>query len=159
MNNFKTVLNIFLIVIALAACAFSAVLFRQKAELSQQLKEKQFQIDVEEEENQKLTAENESLKRDLDARKELQENFAQIKTELEDKLKTSEEKTSTLEADLKDVQWKLEQLKNENNALTKEIESLKAQAKADARKVQPQPATTPTKAEAAPPKAKKFIFF
>jgi uncharacterized protein (DUF3084 family) len=159
MKKPNLILNIFLAILAIAGFSFSAFLYKQKVDLAEQLKQKQFQIDVEEEENQKLTSENEAMKRDVEANKELQQNFTQIKADLEDKLKAGEDKVATLEADLKDVQWKLEQLKTENTALSKENESLKAQAKDSASKVQ-QPQSTPgsSKVETEPPK-KKFIFF
>lgn len=158
MNKPKIILNILPAFVAIACLAFSAVLLKQKTDLLAQLKEKQFQIDVVEEENQKLSAENEASKRDLEANKEMQENIGQIKTDLENKLKVSEEKVTTLEADLKDAQWKLEQLKSENATLIKDIESLKASPKESAQKVQQQETISSPKTENAPPK-KKFILF
>jgi chromosome segregation ATPase len=156
MKNFRTILNIFLIVIAIACVAACAFLLKQKVALLQQLNEKQFQIDVVEEENQKLTGENDGLKRDLEANKEMQQNFTQLKADLEAKLKAGEERSVAMEADLKDAQWKLEQLKQENATLTKENETLKAKQSAPAPK--PQAETPPTAAPKDPPK-KKLLFF
>ena len=156
MSKSNTILNISLVVVAVAAFSFSAALFRQKAALEEQLKQKQFQIDVEEEENQKLASENEAMKRDLEANKELQQNFTEIKTDLENKLTVSDGKVGVLESDLKDSQWKLEQLKTENAALIKDNETLKAQAKS-AQKIQKSTSAS-SKDETEAPK-KKFILF
>ena len=156
MKNFRAVLNIFLVVITIACVGACAFLLKQKVGLLQQLNEKQFQIDVVEEENQKLTADNDGLKRDLDANKEMQQNFTQLKTDLENKLKSAEERATVMEADLKDAQWKLEQLKTENTALTKENEALKTKQSAPAPK--PQAETPSTAAPKDPPK-KKLLFF
>lgn len=161
MKKTKTILNIILVLIALSGLTLSVILFGQKADLLVQLNEKQLQVNVVEEENQKLTSDNEALKRDLEANKELQQNFSQIKTDLEDKLKASEDKIISLEADLKDNLWKLEQLKAENAALAKELESLKNQLKPEAQK-NPQPGTSSgyaAQTEKEPAKQKKFLFF
>ena len=161
MKKFKVILNIGLIVIAIACVTLSAVLLKQKVGLLQQLNEKQFQIDVVEEENQKLTADNDGLKRDLEANKEMQQNFTQLKADLEAKLKATEERAAAMEADLKDAQWKLEQLKTENTALTKENETLKAkQTNPAPQKTEPvkQDASASPKVEQEPVK-KKFLFF
>jgi regulator of replication initiation timing len=156
MKNFKGILNIGLAVIVIACVAISAFLLKQKVALLQQLDEKQFQIDVVEEENQKLTSENDSLKRDLEANKEVQQNFTQVKSDLEAKLKAAEERSTVMEADLKDAQWKLEQLKTENIALTKENETLKAKQSAPAPK--PQAEASSSAAPKEPPKKKLFFF-
>ena len=156
MKNFKGILNIGLVVIVIACVAISAFLLKQKVALLQQLDEKQFQIDVVEEENQKLTSENDSLKRDLEANKEVQQNFTQVKSDLEAKLKAAEERSTVMEADLKDAQWKLEQLKTENTSLTKENETLKAKQSAPAPK--PQAEASSTAAPKEPPKKKLFFF-
>ena len=156
MKKFKAILNIGLIVIAIACVGACAFLLKQKVALLQQLNEKQFQIDVVEEENQKLTGENDGLKRDLEANKEMQQNFTQLKTDLENKLKSAEEKAVVMEADLKDAQWKLEQLKTENTSLTKENETLKAKQSAPAPK--PQAEASSTAAPKEPPKKKLFFF-
>jgi len=156
MKNLKVVLNIGLVVIAIICVVLSAFLLKQKVELLQQLNEKQFQIDVVEEENQKLTGENDGLKRDLEANKEMQQNFTQLKADLEAKLKAGEERSAAMEADLKDAQWKLEQLKTENAALAKTNEELKAKQSAPAPK--PQAETPSTTAPKETPK-KKLLFF
>ena len=82
MSKPKLILIISLVIAAFAGLSTAAFFFKQKTDLAEQLKQKQFQVDVVEEENQRLTAENESLKRDLEANKELQQNFTQIKTGL-----------------------------------------------------------------------------
>lgn len=156
MKNFKGILNIGLAVIVIACVAISAFLLKQKVALLQQLDEKQFQIDVVEEENQKLTSENDTLKRDLEANKEVQQNFTQVKSDLEAKLKAAEERSTVMEADLKDAQWKLEQLKQENAVLTKENETLKAKQSAQAPKPQAEKSSPAAPKET--PK-KKFFFF
>ncbi len=127
MKNTKLIIRIICGIIIVGSVSFSLLLLKDRNDLAQALKERQFQIDVVNEENQKLAAENESLRRDAEAKKELQQNFTQIKSDLDEKVKAGEDKVAELEADLKDVQWKLEQVNAENNTLAKENAALKAE--------------------------------
>ena len=58
---------------------------------------------------------------------------------------------------MKDLQWKLEQLKSENANLAKENETLKAKKASDAATAEKEADTAPAKTE--PARTKKFIFF
>ena len=127
MKNTKLIIRIICGIIIVGSVSFSLLLLKDRNDLAQALKERQFQIDVVNEENQKLAAENESLRRDAEAKKELQQNFTQIKADLDEKVKAGEDKVAELEADLKDVQWKLEQVNAENNTLAKENAALKTE--------------------------------
>ena len=120
MKKVKITLSAFLAFIVIFCISTYILLLKERNGLLRSLKEREFQVEVLAEENRNLANENEALKREIESKNEIQENFMQKSSQLGKRGEVNKARLTRAINYLKAAARKIKRLNSEISVLNKE---------------------------------------